>query len=115
MAHRYTKRQGSVRFTWRKNRIRKRFREHVTSRRGNLIPGLFTAVAVRPRTHLSKQREILDWLIQRKRHGVHAMPLNPTRKSQAVHTQRTGLFWIRVKAKSRSTGKTRRSRSTKCA
>jgi hypothetical protein len=37
------------------------------------------------------------------------------KRSPATHTQRTDLFWIKVKAKSRSSGKTRRSRSSRCA
>ena len=67
MAHQLTKRRLSAHFMWRKNRILKRFREHVNFRRGNSIPGLTTAVAVHPRIHRSKQSEILNVLIQHNR------------------------------------------------
>jgi hypothetical protein len=48
-------------------------------------------------------------------HAVFAMRLNPTKRLPVAYTRKTGLSWIRVKAKSRLTGKTRRSRSTRCA
>jgi hypothetical protein len=71
-----------------------------------LIRSLSTAIAAHLKTHRSKRWAILASLIQRKRRAVLVMRLNPTKKLPVAHTQRTGLFWIRVKAKSRLTGRT---------
>src|SRR4029077_2449709 len=109
------KRRGSVPFTSRKNLSRKRFWEHVNSRPSNSVPGLSTVAAAHFRVHRSKQWEILDLLIQLNRPADPGMRLNPTKRLPAAHTQRTDLFWIRVKAKSRSISKMHRSRSTRCA
>lgn len=114
MAHRLTKRQALARFTSRKNPVPNSFRKHAKFRRYNSIPSLSTAVAPRERIYRNRRSEIHELLIQRKQHAVPAMPFNPTKRYPAGLTQRTDLFWIRAKAKSRSTGKTRRSRSTKC-
>ena len=89
--------------------------ELATFRRDNSILNLSTAPTAHLESLHSRRSEILVLLMQLARRAVPAMPLNPTKRSPAVLTRRTGPSSKRVKVKSRLTGRMRRSRSNRCA
>src|SRR6266498_2020095 len=114
-AYPYIKRQPLAHFTSRRNPTRKGFSELAIFQRDNSILNLSTARTAHPGFRHDKQSEGPDLHMQPELHMVSVMPLNPTKRSPAVHMQRIGRSLIKVKVKSRSTGRMRLSRSSRCA
>src|SRR4030095_1693302 len=107
--------QKSERFTFTRNRARKTFLEHETSPQRNFILRLTAADAARTRFRHSKHLQIPSLPTQVRPRAVFATHLNPGKRSPLERMRVTGPFWTKAQIRSRSTEKTSRSRSSRCA
>lgn len=113
MAPQLIKRRPLAHFMSRKSQTLRVLPGLATFQRDNSILNLSKPPAAHREFLHSKLLEIL--LMRLARRAVPAMPLNLIRRSPAVLTRRTGHSLIKVKVKSRLTGRMRRSRSSRCA
>src|SRR5206468_8286944 len=106
--------QISEPFTFTRNRARRSFLEHETSPQRSFILRP-TAADAPPTFHHSKHLQIPRLPMQIRPPAAFVTHLSPGKRSPLVHMRVTGPFWTKAKVRSRSTEKTRRSRSSRCA
>src|SRR5882757_7121133 len=106
--------QTSEPFTFTRNRARKSFLEHETSPQRSFILRP-TAGDAPPMFRHSKHLQIPRLPMQIRPLAAFVTHLSPEKRSPFVHMQVTGPFWTKARVRSRSTEKTSRSRSSRCA
>src|SRR5215472_4725269 len=110
-----TNAQTPDRFMFTRNQARKAFLEHETFLHRNFILRRTVADALQKKRRHIKHLQIPKLPLLVKPRTVCATRLSPGKGFPLGHMQVTGRFWTRGKAKSRSIGKTIRSRSNRCA
>src|SRR5262249_49861708 len=107
--------QASERFIFTKNRARKVFLGHEISPQLNSILRATVVDALPTRFRHSKQLQIPRLPTRIGLPRVLVMHRSPEKRSPLLRLQGAGRFWTKARVKSRSTKKTSRSRSSRCA